>query len=315
MPNYDMATLVVGGIDYHRFLLIKDYNLIIPLNNRIFYEDIGDWYYSGASVIERVYDGESQFGDYCLKITDDNAAAEEYAEYEATFDDTLIGGKFALYFWAKGNAVSTANICIVTNLGSYNVDIGLTTLWKPYIVISSSISGAVNSLVVKFKPYADSAGVGGTGIIYINNVSLFRIEYDYKLRPATSFNQYWLEEKDADYSLTNGDQKKYTKGSIYKAELFFDYLEPPEEIVKHKVFAAKKLLFVPHLDYNWAILCSNDGDMKREYFQDKYIGHTGTINLKGLEILESDPPEFPAGAGGGEGAGSGVLTMDDVIIA
>ena len=316
MPNYNMNSLVIGGIGYHRFLIIKNHNKITPVNNRRFHDDIGDWTCVGTSVITRVADTETQFGNYCLKIVDDNAAVEEYAEFDIELGEIVASKKYAVYFWAKASAVGTGNIHISTpdeNLG--NQDIGLTTIWKPYIIVKSASAGTGTILRIRFKPYADADGVGGTGIMHIDNVCVYEIENDYKLRPATTFVQTWEELIDANYRLLTNDNKVYPNGAIYNANLSWDFLEPPEELVKHKIFAAKKLLFMPHLDYNWAILVRNDGKNVRNYFMNKYIGHQGNINLKGLEILESDPPEMPSGVGGSDNVGSGLLTMDDVIIA
>ena len=316
-----MTTLVVGGIGKHRFLLIDGYQLITPAVNRSFETGIGDWEAKAAGCAIQYQDNDTFFGDYCMKIEDDNAVGEEYVTYRYDLPSGDLGDrKYALYFWARSDSICTGNIQMETNStppddAVGNEDIGLTTLWKPYIVVFTNAAGADGDVVwVHFKPYANAAGAGGTGIMYIDNVHMYEISWDYALDPATRFRQKWDEIARVKYPMLAGTDKVYPEGSIYKAELYWDYLEPPEELVKSKIYAARQLLFMPHIDYNWAVLCRRDGSHERDYFHNRYIGHEGFIRLSGLELLETDPPEIPAGAGGGEALGSGTLTLSDVVI-
>lgn len=318
MPDYQMSELVVGGIGKHRFLILDGYQLLTPLNNRIFQSGIGSWNYNGSGVISRVSDSDVPIGNYCLKIEDDNAAAEEYAYWTHTVT-SLSGKQFVTYFWAKGSSTMNANVQLYSNGASDtelgNTDIGLTTNWKPYYVTHDVEDANVGTeLYLRIKPYANSSGASGTGTMYINNIHLYEVGYDYEFDQAKKFKQRWNNQLDADYKLCNRARKVYEGGSIYEATLNFDYIEPPEEIVRQKLFAARSILFVPHIDYNWAVLCKWKDDYNRDYFHDRYIGHEGDVKLEGLEILGSDPPEMPAGAGAGDNVGSGTITMEDVIV-
>ena len=321
MADYNMSSLVVGGIGKHRFLTLKGGTIITPVSNRRFNLGIGDWGYAGTNVISRVEDEFTQFGDYCLKVVDDDAVAEEYAKWEHTLSSgTLSGKKYVVYFWAKSTGVATGNVQLYSDSSNPNQevgneDIGLTDLWKPYFVIAKADDNADGTtLYLRFKPYADADGVGGIGTMYIDNVHLFEVDLDMQLKVATSFNQEWSEVNSAKYRLITNDIKTYPEGSVYSAALDWDYFEPPEELARHKIYSAKQVLFVPHIDYNWAILVRRKGKGERRYFNNRYIGHEGKIVLEGLEVLESDPPEIPSGAGAGEAVGSGSITWDDVVI-
>lgn len=321
MPDYQMSSLVVGGIGKHAFYIIDGYDLITPANNRSFEISIGDWSYNGSSVISRVSDSDTQFGNYCLKIVDDDGGAEEYAQWTYQLPTgTLEDKTYAVYFWAKGDGIQDANIQLYSDSANPyeelgNLDIGLTTLWKPYIAVFTANAAADGSTVyLRFKPYSSTGGAAATGTMYIDNVHMYGIKLSYQLKQATKFKQKWNQQVTAEYLTANKDVKAYMAGSLYTAELDWDYLEPPEELVKHKVYAAKQLLFKPHMDYNWAILVKSSGANERDYFHNRYIGHVGKISLKGLEMLESDPPEIPSGAGAGDMFGSGSVSMEDVII-
>jgi len=321
MPNYQMSQLVVGGIGKHRFSIITGRQLITPVVNRSFESGLGDWSYSGNGVISRVQDDDTYFGDYCMKVQDNQAGSEEYADYTVSLTESIDNRKFAVYFWARCDSADTAHVQLYSDSSDADdkelgtTDISLTTNWKPYIAIAKANAGADGTtLYVRIKPYGSTEGNAGLGTMYVDNIQCWEISFDFWLKQATRFSQNWKESVDAEYELVSRNLKVYPSGSRYHAELYWDYLEPPEELVKHKIYAARYLLFMPHIDYNWAILCRKDGDNVRDYFHDKYIGHHGYIRLKGLELLESDPPEIPAGAGAGDMFGSGTVTMDDVII-
>lgn len=323
MPDYNMDSLVVGGTGKHAFYIIDGNDLITPANNRSFEVSIGDWGYSGSNVISRVADEDTQFGNYCLKIVDDDAVNEEYAQWTHSLSSgTISSNMYAIYFWAKSIGVGDGQVQLYSNSSGSGdkevgqLDIGLTSIWKPYIAVFTANGTADGTILyLRFKPYSSTGGATATGTMYIDNVHMYKIKWAYKLKQAIKFLQEWEPQVTAEYLTANKDRKVYKSGSLYKAQITWDYLEPPEELVKHKVYAAKQLLFKPHIDYNWAVLVTFDGSNKRNYFFNRYIGHVGSINLKGLELLESDPPEIPSGAGAGDSVGSGSLTMDDVIIA
>lgn len=320
MPNYNMSTLVVGGIGKHAFYIIDSNDLITPANNRGFELSLGDWGYSGSSVISRVADEDTQFGSYCMKIVDNDASNEEYAQWIHSLSSGTIASKmYIVYFWAKSNVVMDGNVQLYSNdsisaeIGNNNI--GLTENWKPYYcVFFASNSADATILYLRFKPYSSGAGVSGVGTMYVDNIHFYEISEAYKLDQATEFNQEWIKNNSAEYLIANKDRKIYQEGSLYSSELIWDFLEPPEEYVKNKIYTAKKILFVPHMDYNWAILVTSNGNDERRYFKNKYIGHVGHIELKGLEMIISDPPEIPFGTGAGDNNGSGKLSLGDVTI-
>lgn len=316
MPDYNMSQLVVGGIDKHRFLITTGNDMIT--NNSFEADDAGWTSVSGA--LSRYASPDTPFGDYCGKIEDNSAVAEEYAQWEYAYSSSIGGKKFAVIFWAKADSYCAANVQVYSDsTPPYeeldNQDIGVTPFWRPYfVVVSANASADGANLYFRFKPYAAADGVSGTGIIYIDKVSAYEISFDFQLKQAKSFDQSWQELEDVDYDLLDGNNKKYMEGHRYKGELAWDYLEPPEELVRAKLYANSLFIFVPHMDYDWALLCRTDGEYKRAYFKDKYIGHEGNIVIKGAYKLEVDPPEIPAGAGQGDVLGSGTLTYQDVIV-
>ncbi len=280
---------------------------------------------STTAYLTRSSDADTQFGNYCLKIKDDSTVIEEFAYFVVHRDwgsgDSMAGKKYCILFWAKGDAVSIGSVRMDNNSSDpadrnmINEDIGLTTEWKPYFVVGTcSATADGDTIIVRIEPYDITGDYTDIGTMYIDGIEFYEISWDFQLKQASVFDQEWEREDAASYELIGGDRKIYRDGSYYAAFLDWEYLEPSEELVKSKVFAANKLIFVPHMDYNWAALVTTKGNNKRSYFFNRYIGHKGGLQLMGLHLLEQDPPEIPAGAGSGEVIGSGSITFEDVIV-
>lgn len=293
--SLDMNELVVGGINSHRFYIIKGNQLITSIDNRTFENSIGDWSYSGVGVIERIADSDTHFGDYVLKITDDNAAANEYAELTIEFSDDMSERMFILYFWTKGLSSTTrGSIQIVSNstVNPTVVDskqIALTEYWKPnYISFIIPSGDDCDELYIRFAPQYYGDAVTSTGIMSVDNINIYEVSNGLTLNAASKFNQGWKRLVDSNYKTIDNMDKEYLDGFKYFAELDWDWLEANEELIKSRIMSSKLVFFVPHYDYNWGLLTKPNGDINRGYLKDKYIGHTGGIKLIGIESLSDD---------------------------
>lgn len=293
----DMSSFVLGGIGDHRFLIIKGSNLITSINDRSFEFGISNWSQNGVDVISRGLDDTTPFGKYVLRIVDDNAAAEEYAQFDINDSDKDFDERaFVLYFWAKGDSVTTrgsievyTNSVIFYDLPIVGKELGLTEYWKPcYLIIQVPVSFETDQLQIRFKPSYIADPVTSVGTMYIDNVNLYELSWDFEIRAATRMSQEWIKENAADYKLASGYLKEYIDGFRYKCELNFDGIGKQNEAYRSKVMTASLLFFIPHSDYNWGILVKPDDDLKRDYLADKYIGHTGNIKLIGIELLNND---------------------------
>ena len=293
----DMDDLVIGGIDVHQFLVITGNNLITLMTNRTFESGIGNWDQNGVNVLSRGLDDTTPFGKYVLRIEDDNAAADEYAVLDIDdavnyFDER----EFILYFWAKGDSTTVkGSIEVYTDSALFPgipvaaKELGLTEYWKPYyLIIQVPASFEANQLNLRFKPAYTTDPVTETGVMYLDNVNLYEVSWDTEIRAATRMQQEWMREDIANYNLASGHNKTYLDGFRYKCDLFFDGISKQNEAYRSKIMSANLVFFIPHNDYNWGILVKPNDNVKRNYLADKYIWHTGEINLIGVELLNND---------------------------
>ena len=205
MSEYTFDDLVVGGIQQHRFFVINEIQQNTPYNNRVFNIDIGDWLYNGTAVIERVADSDSQFGDYCLKITDDSAAAHEYAYRTISLTGSGGNRQFVVYFWAKGDSTTTHG-CVaiesddssITEIDSKNI--ALTENWKPYYMTFILPEGTdATEFHIILRPSYIADDVAQTGVMYADNVNCFEVDFDIELDVRSRFDQEWEKVLDAEY--------------------------------------------------------------------------------------------------------------------
>lgn len=296
MAEYDdLNDEVVGGIGKHAFCLINGYQI---LPNTSFENNTTGWTEVGSSVITRTLDDEAPLGNYCLKIQDNNVAAQEYvktAQIDPYNGATLENKLFLCTFWARADAAGHVTVEAVSNDSDVNlqsVDAKICEtfedIWRPhYFLFAIPNEADATEFHLRFHPYwwTFDEDDTSTGTAYIDRVNLYKVGYYKEIRQATSMTPSWKKEISADYIMGDGSNVEYCDGMRVQLDMFWDYLDQENELVKSAIYGTPQVFVIPHKDYDWGIMCKPQGNDKRQYLKNKYIGHTAQLSFLGIDLL------------------------------
>lgn len=286
------ANRVVGGIDDPRFLLCGPE--LSP--NRSFEDDLTA---VGGTVgaYSQLFDVTTPFGDYVLKVEDDNAGVSEYATITIDTGAAIASKLFIISFYARNDEDAGQLNCYVdipalTNdhLKEFTVDEN----WRMYFLeVACTGADTGNNLVVYFYPADYDKDVSGLGAMRIDNFRIRQV-VDYFELPLPSrgnFHQTLQKVTQAQNELADGSEKSYYRGIKYSYNAYYEQLSAAQEILRSKLINTNyDILFFPHKDAEVAWLVRWDKEYEREWAEGVApLGHAGNIDLVGTELIQIVP--------------------------
>jgi hypothetical protein len=295
---------VLGGVGVPRYYLLSE-DLIT--NGSMEDDDNADsipdsWAAGGGATVAQVNDTTTVFGDYVLSVEDNNIGAIEWVTQTGlTMPSGDINGKSLLAaIWVKeisGTPGGNIHVYIKDNGGalagtaspasSYTTS-SWSLIWIP-INNLFSLAGSSNFSIEIFPTNTTASNLGKQ---YYDNIQVFEIEDTIELAEPTEYRgQGWDKElQTGRQRLIDGSYKEYIDGWRFRCECVWEYMDTTDEADRQLIADHDGLIgFMPHNDVEWGQVCLWDGHLNREYFFNRFVGHTSAIPLVGTEIMGSKP--------------------------
>lgn len=284
-PN---ASLVVGGIEEPRFLIVGD-----ELSPNVSFEDDITGF-SGSATFSQYSDTSTPHGDYSLKVEDDSAAVQQYIEIAIDTGAPIADKRFIVYGFVRNDSDEgqRALWCVYQGLSgthekTYMADLNWRRLIVHEVVVPSDATG--NTLTYRIYPTAASEGVAGVGAIRIDDFHCRQVldEFILPVPDSGNCNETFIEIKQAEHQLANRSRKKYTMGFEYIYEAGYQRLTAAEEISRTQIARENRdIMFFPHKDSPNCYLCFWDDEFDRSWaFGTGALGHEGQVFLRSQEVL------------------------------
>jgi len=289
------ASNVISGVEQPRILIVGP-ELI---SNPGFEENTTNWSESGTSVISRVANTTTIFGDYVLQVEDDNAAGYEYAYQTINYGAAVGGKKYILSAYVKSGS---------SNNQRFSMDFTVNTddpstftardYWKKFVLEVTMPTSAATTFDVQFYP-CEYGDVSETGIILVDHVSVREVLYDIQLPLPYrgDFKHGFIPLLQAGHKLSNGVNKKFYKGLIYYYSAWWQKLSYTEEsnrqrIIMENQINGRDLIIFPHRDADRAYLVScENSKLETSWMAGVALGHEGGMELIGQELYQMAPTD------------------------
>lgn len=289
-PN---SNAVVGGIEQPRFLLCGP-----ELSRNISFED--DMSGVDGAGATRALDTGTPWGDYVLKVEDDESGATEYAEITIETGGPIAGKHFVATFFARNDAAEGWKFFHTdwegltgTHTQQYEVSQSWT-LCTHEVAVPHDASG--NDLAMRVYPFAAAQGDAGEGAVRIDYLRVREVKDWFELpMPARGrLNIYFGKEVRARNDLENGSRKSYRRGLRFHYESRYDKLTPQQEILRGLLLdTPHEILLFPHRDSGTCFFVEWDDDYSRNFALGvAAVGHEGSIRLRGTELYPALPQEI-----------------------
>ncbi len=297
---------VVGGVRAPRFLLVGP-----ELSPNVSFEDDLTGVGGSAGASTRVQDSSTHWGDYVLRVEDDDAGSHEYAEITIDAGETVELKKFIVSFYARNDDDDAGDWTahgffqhggtIVKR--NYQVD----RRWRQFIheqVIPAGVAG--NSLAFRLYPISSGQPEDAVGVVRVDNLRVRRVldEISLPLPDKNRARDGWREDVQSRYMLADGREKTYLRGYRYFYSAGYDWLSAAQELARRKLMTgAQEILFFPHRDAPVHFFCRWDDDFENQWAFGIAAGHAGNVALVGTELMpylwdeivdqlsEYEPPE------------------------
>lgn len=289
MSDYWKDRLVLGGARAPRVLLIENE----LCENPDFESNIDGWEGSHEDMLERTEDTTSFYGDYCLKIIDDQDDARCHGYYTVSFDEALAERSFIASFWArKDGDEARISIGLATrpDEGTFTSEVILVTNNWRFFVVQGKVGSGVTEVELRLYIYPVLySNISGTDSVYIDEVSIREISEDILVSDPDKWNQSWDEEVQAEQELLSGSFKRRISGVRYRATLRYNFLNATEEREWRQICSEDQILFFPHREYSWHQLVWQDGSFDVKYYGDQYVGHSLNVTLEAVKLVGQRP--------------------------
>lgn len=294
---------VLGGVERPAFYTIAGTNLC---TNPLFDDGTTGWVGEDSDIILERRNEEDAYKEYMLRIRYESESLFKYVKYD--FDRSyLLSGRYFIYsFRIKNHNSNSHEVLIKINGGNGY----LTNFYSKLFTVEKGIKKI--SIVIKVPsddsettglrfilyPNKDSSVTNFNGV-YIDNVQIYesteRMLFPEPNRDNMEFEKYVQGQNQPVFSYLREFNKKYIP--IYNCE--YDYISREYQILRETLAHRGNLYCFPHSDYNWGFLGKFDGGYDRNYFMNKYLGHSGAIVIRGNEFVIESPFITEISAGGG----------------
>ncbi len=285
---------VVGGVENPRFLLLGP-----ELSPNVGFEEDLTGVVGGAGT--RVQDNAAPFGDYVLKIEDDNPDSSESVQITVETGADVKQRKFIALWYARNDADEGDQMMHVTvpnfsNTPDLNKDETLDPAWRQFvheIVVPADATG--QNVVYVVSPTARVEGVAGEGAIRLDNFRFREIfdEYELPLAPRGEASEGFREVFQAQNELLNGALRTYVTGYRYFYQAFYQRLTAAQETLRRRTLSrARDVLFFPHMDAQMSYFVRWDDEFESEWSDGMAeLGHAGNVALIGTELIPALPAD------------------------
>lgn len=278
-------TNVVGGVGPPTFFKIDD-NFVI---NPYFDQNTTGWSVSGGTLVRTSQ--SDAYGEFMGEFQ--HATGIPYTSVQKDLGVAATNKKFLASFRAKSDVQRDVLIEISDSAGlivvSKTFAIGIEP--KKYLIKGDNIGLTLNQFI---ELRIHGTDVSGIGFINFDHVYFTEVLDTIILPlPATLGGQ---TDKLIFEKIVRGRNELWSGavqefGKKWRPNYLgrWDHLEITEEMARQKISDAGKIFIQPHDDVDFGFLGIWDGDIERQYSLNRYIGHKGTIPIKGIEFLH----EFP----------------------
>jgi hypothetical protein len=281
---------VVGGVGHSSILKVGD-NLCD--NPRFSNGSISGWSFNGQWLTEPYV------------IVDDNA----YEEYMGRLNSSDTDSAYALYTKDVGSTLNKSFlVCVRLRSELFDAhDVRVTLQTSDSHQIGTMISQTV---VTANKSIKRICLVGKSTLIDNTRIGV-RIGTQETLpgdNPDLRFDDVYICEVSDSFALSLTSMKTYLKfDKIVRGqnELFdgkiqefnkawrpnyfasWEFMDAENEGMRQKIAEGDRLFVIPHRDFSWGFFGVWDDGFERRYPWNKFLGHAGTVLIKGIEFLKS----------------------------
>lgn len=290
---------VLGGVEKPKIVMIEDTNLCTNSN---FETNLTGWTASSAADMERIADSELLRGDYCLRISSNTAGAYGIVYFDHTPNSgTIAGDIFLVSFMMKTEdqvrKAASVILCAGTSGWWTKTDIFVGPEWEQFTLIGEVETDAIGTFRIQFSPNNWGVDPRIDQYLRIDDVQLYKVTKQYTLADPQAYTQSFDRQIEATNETIEGTIKEYSKGYRYTTNLVYEYLNPVQEKVRAEMAGSSAMFFFPHQDSRFAQKVIWDKGFDRKYFNARYLGHTGIVSLKGVQLMQKQPTDI-VGVGG-----------------
>jgi len=290
---------VLGGVEKPKIVMIEDTNLC---TNGSFETNLTGWTTSSGVDAERIADSELMRGDYCLRISANTAGTTDLTRFVHTPDSGTIAGDIFLASFmmrTEDQLRKAATVVLSADTSGWwsQTDVFVGPEWEQFTIIGEAETDAVGGIRIQFSPnnYGIDPRVGQ--YLRIDNVQLYKVTKQYILADPQAYTQSFDRQIEVTNETIEGVIKEYSKGYRYTANLVYEFLNPVQEKIRTEMSGANAMFFFPHEDSRFAQKVIWNKGFDRKYFHDRYLGHTGIVSLKGVQLMQKQPTDI-VGVGG-----------------
>ena len=279
-------TNVLGGIEQPLFLVMDD-NYV---TNRYFDQNTTGWVSTGGTFTRGVQ--ANAYGEYMANHV--SVASLHSAYWEEDLGAAVTDKKFLASFRAQSDTTRDVLIEIIDDNDVVVVSAVETIGTSPKrILLYGDNIGTTLTQRIRLKIHSANSAVNG----YIDFDHVFFSEVLQTISLPLSSVQGGEPDKlkfekivQGRNELWNGEIQEFGKKWRPHYMGRWDHMEVAEEIERQSIADSGRVFVLPHSDINWGFLGIWDNNIERRYAMNKYIGHKGSVPIKGIEYLL----EFPA---------------------
>jgi hypothetical protein len=297
------SDLVVGG-SAGEPLIFKLYETAL-ISNGSFEEALSGW--DGSGVRSNLGSGAVK-GNYALVMED--------VEYNHTYFDRTSPDNsnemdsilFTGFIKAtEGIANGEIKVRVYCDNGTARVVSPAKYVDLEIAVDDDSMVADVDGLTqwVKFYLMADISGMTGTNVhfeisctdytnidYYLDDLKVHEVKEVLQMECPQTLRLNWQRKTDANYDMEDGTNKDYVKGWRPIFALGYEFCSRAELIRHIGVSENSFNFFAPHKDSINGEYVRIIGDFDSNYFHDKFLGHSHSIQLRGIYLRKNKNIEY-----------------------
>jgi len=284
---------VLGGTDKPRFLCVNE-----NLEDNQYFNDgtVGDWIKASASGTLSVEENDNAIGQNVLNYIDPTTSTNDDYIYKTYDIAALVGGTvYGKKYLLKLRVLTAFQIRIVLYDGTVYHDVyvdGTAGKWVDVFIITNTILTTSTTIVLRVYSKNDPDRYN----IYLDDIFFGEIQNDMIFWQPNESNLLFEENIIGKNEKWNGMIQKFDRKwkPVYYAN--WEYLGSGWELYRQTIYSSPLVFCIPHIDVDWGFLGIFDDDLKREYSFDRFFGHTGYIQISGVEFIK-EQPEYQSGTG------------------
>ncbi len=282
---HDWESLVLGGVDIPRILVLKNNNC----PNSFFTKNLDGWTMvaslSGDELFERV-DSENAYGQYMAKLSYTNNTV--HITFTHDYGESIEDKIFLLVFDAKSLSNFTVEFNGDTEFVTYNFS--ASTEMKRFFVIGTATGQTSTTIDVRI--YGNRPDLANTdGELFIDNVYFCEVFKDYEMpQPHDSGKLIFEKLKIGENVLVTHYNKEFRVRwkPIYVCEYY--HLDVEFEEQREQIAKSELVFCIPHIDVHWGFVGRwMPMEFLRSYPFNQYTGHKGIVSIQSDEYFKQKP--------------------------